>query len=802
MKDLYGKQYGKYRFLSIRQRLSQRLGLMHSDLRNLGRVLAKRPVVIPAFLIILCSFTCYYSASFLPSLLISILAAASGIYYSLYPVDRKISGISVFLVVIMLCSVLTYIGFFISSRLNAVIENGHLDSGKQQCVVMSVSYDLSGNLDMTVRLDSGALAKVRFYCEHGVFDPGDQLILFGNIREPDKAGNPGETDYREYLRKKGIIYTISCDRYSVVSEVDFPIAVTGFLQRLFFEFRSSVFEAVTASFDERFKALTAAVCIGDRSLISKSVERDFRLSCCSHLLAVSGTHFSGFLVCLPLILKALNIRRKNELLTHVVFCILIGCLTGWSDSVTRAAIMSICVIADREWLSALSLASMIMIVADPFCALSSGFQMSFCAVIAIKVYSVKISDFLLRLHLNEGFVNLISPAVSAFLGMIPFWSETSMRPDPEHLLIQIAGSFLAGCACTFFVPCVILCYLLPFWDRYLSSPLLLCLDALYKFVAAGGSLSVKSGMPVHLSKCLLVILGLVVFLYMIPPCMFRKIFMKPTAAVLAFAIGLESFSVLKRSDCRVVFADVGQGDCCLIITPDKTCLIDAGTYKEGSSTVCDLLDYYGIYQVDYCVMSHWDSDHAGGFAALSDQGRVKSILTSYVPSSDDKDKDKDVQEFFISNCSDPESELSFRSILSKILAGDRIDLSDSVYLDVLYPSEISGGGNESSLVVMLHIVGDEETSMLFTGDIGTATETFLIEKGIDLDCDILKVAHHGSKYSSSEEFIDACSPDIAVISVGAHNFYGHPSPQTLSRFDSYGCEIFRTDTEGAVVLEY
>jgi beta-lactamase superfamily II metal-dependent hydrolase len=386
--------------------------------------------------------------------------------------------------------------------------------------------------------------------------------------------------------------------------------------------------------------------------------------------------------------------------------------------------------------------------------------------------------------------------------MIPFWSETSMRPDPEHLLIQIAGSIIAGCACTFFVPCVILCYLLPFWDQYLSSPLRLCLDVLYKLVVTGSSLTVKSGMPVHLSKCLSVILGLTIFLYMIPPCMFRKILIKPAAAVLAFVIGLESFSVLKRTDCRVVFADVGQGDCCLIITPDKTCLIDAGTYKEGNSTVCDLLDYYGIYQVDYCVMSHWDSDHAGGFAALSGQGRIKSILTSYVPSSYVKDKDKDVQEFLISNCSDPESELSFRSKLSMVLAGDRIDLSDSVYLDVLYPSVSSGGGNESSLVVMLHIIGKEETSILFTGDIGTTTETLLIEKGIDLDCDILKVAHHGSKYSSSGEFIEVCSPDIAVISVGAHNFYGHPSSQTLSRFDSYGCEIFRTDTEGAVVLEY
>ena len=83
-----------------------------------------------------------------------------------------------------------------------------------------------------------------------------------------------------------------------------------------------------------------------------------------------------------------------------------------------------------------------------------------------------------------------------------------------------------------------------------------------------------------------------------------------------------------------------------------------------------------------------------------------------------------------------------------------------------------------------------------------STESLLIDSGIDIDCDILKVAHHGSKYSSSSAFIEACSPEIAVISVGKHNFYGHPAPDTLKRFDSYGCDVFRTDEEGAVIIEY
>ena len=129
-------------------------------------------------------------------------------------------------------------------------------------------------------------------------------------------------------------------------------------------------------------------------------------------------------------------------------------------------------------------------------------------------------------------------------------------------------------------------------------------------------------------------------------------------------------------------------------------------------------------------------------------------------------------------------------------------LSESVYFDVLYPSLNLGGGNENSLVLKLHITGSEETTILFTGDIGMSTETELLESGSDPDCDILKVAHHGSKYSSSVEFIESCSPDAAVISVGAHNFYGHPAPDTLSRLNSYGCEVFRTDEEGAVVMEF
>ena len=250
----------------------------------------------------------------------------------------------------------------------------------------------------------------------------------------------------------------------------------------------------------------------------------------------------------------------------------------------------------------------------------------------------------------------------------------------------------------------------------------------------------------------------------------------------------------------MVFADVGQGDCCLIMTKDLTCLIDAGTYDEGASTVSNLLDYYGIYRVDICIMSHWDVDHAGGIAALYDLGRTKQICASYVP--EQGAEDKDAREFFGAVGFDDGRREEYISSLESVCSGDRIFLSASVYLDILYPASGAGGGNEESMVAMLHIEGEESARILFTGDIGIKTEEKLLKSGMALDCDILKVAHHGSKYSSSADFIEACSPEAAVISVGKNNFYGHPAPEALERLDSYGCEVFRTDREGAVILNY
>ena len=787
--------YGKRNLSDLSARLKCRANLVAQDLGHLGLAASKRPFVIPAVSLLLLSFLSYLFCSVLPALLICLLTLAVSII--LFSRSKQLSAL---LIGILLCCAFLYCGFFISKRLNATADTG---GDTFNCTVTDLSRELSGETNFTIRLDGGAYAVLKYYGTEPYFDrlgSGDRMIVTGKLKVPEKAGNPGEFDYSEYLRKKGVRYILNCQSLEFSEKASFPLGISGSIKEFFFRLRLKVITVVGAAFDGDSKALLSAVCLGDKSLISDEVRRDFQMSCCSHLLAVSGTHFSGFMVCLPVFLNALRLKRRRAFLVHVIFCLLIGCFTGWSDSVTRAAIMSICVFAERDWLSALSLASAVMTLADPFCPLSSGFQMSFCAVLGIKVYSSKISSVFMKLHQNESISDALSVTISAGLGMIPFWSDISMRPDILHLLIQLIGSLLAGAACTCFVPCVLLCMLFPFWSGVLSAPLSLCLNALRRLVSWGCSLSEKGSAPIHLPKNFLILLAVVVFLFFIPPCMLKRLLLKLTALILAVAAGFVIFDGFKHTDCRVIFADVGQGDCCLIMTPDKTCLIDAGTYEEGASTVVDLLDYYGIYQVDYCIMSHWDVDHAGGIAALSEMGRTKAILTSYVPK--ENDLNADVLDFYKSTRLKDSSRQAFMSQLNYVTAGDRITLSDSVYIDVLAPASSTGAGNENSIVAMLNINAGEDTKILFTGDVGSLTETHLIEEKTDLDCDILKVAHHGSKYSSTEAFIAASSPSIAVISVGANNFYGHPAPATLERLESYGCNVFRTDQEGAVVLEY
>ena len=249
------------------------------------------------------------------------------------------------------------------------------------------------------------------------------------------------------------------------------------------------------------------------------------------------------------------------------------------------------------------------------------------------------------------------------------------------------------------------------------------------------------------------------------------------------------------SDDEIVFVAVGQGDCVHIRAEGRDILIDGGGsdgYNVGEKILMPYLLHEGAYKVDMALLTHLHADHYKGITELSAEYPVGvlGVPADYWESPDNKSK----------LTADAEK-------IIYILPDTRIDIADDIYVEPIWPADASvepfsiDDPNEHNTVYMIHYRG---IKVMVTGDLLEEDELEMIEyyEGTDvLKCDVLKVAHHGSKTSSSEAFLDAASPSVAVIQAGRNNFYGHPHAQTLERLEERGIKVCRTDLDGAVGVD-
>ncbi|MDD3102233.1 MAG: MBL fold metallo-hydrolase [Patescibacteria group bacterium] len=242
---------------------------------------------------------------------------------------------------------------------------------------------------------------------------------------------------------------------------------------------------------------------------------------------------------------------------------------------------------------------------------------------------------------------------------------------------------------------------------------------------------------------------------------------------------------------RVVFFDVGQGDSALIQTPEgKNILIDGGPDKN---VIYKLDKYIPITRrkIDLMILTHPDPDHLIGLVEVLRRWPVDQIVTNNTEETDSLyfEWKKLIQE---------------KNITPVIISEQRkIWLNDKIYLDFLWPiQELAGQSNKddnnpNSLVFKLV---DNQNKILFTGDATSEIEKILLDNNYDLQSQVLKVGHHGSKYSSDLNFLEKISPIYGVISVGQNNKFGHPSLRALTSLEEVGAEILRTDQNGDIVF--
>lgn len=598
---------------------------------------------------------------------------------------------------------------------------------------------------------------------------GRKVTVSGAVSLPDGRRNPGCFDYRRYLKGKGIFTILTTNKYKIKAfEVIYPV------RHAVSTCKASFYEKTKDHLDEHSFGMTAGILFGETSYMDDDFYTAFQSSGIAHILAVSGLHVN---MTYDLVRKLFGKKgsRSIDILSSVLILLYV-CLSNFSLSSIRASAMIILKIiafaAYRRYdsLSAITLIAASMILIDPYLIFDSGMQLSFTAAYTMAaVYPwLKQKISLLADSLKSDLIykagNALAPGLAAFAGTAPlcafhfnFFTPVSLLLNP--LAIASAGVIvpagLAGFVLSSLLPTALAEY-----AAYIDASILKLFCGLLEKINFLGSALASDASAVSPPPGLLILYYILLFLicsetrYILHrKKLYRRLaiietFLLALGIVLPFGLKMQnSIFPWDYGTAKITFLDVGQGDSVHIHYGGKDILIDGGGSmftNVGENTLKPYLLKNGIKKIDMAIVTHEDTDHCKGIYELNEIFEIEKIITN-----------KDVY------------------------------------------GNLQKDENDSCIVASLEIEG---CRFLFMSDADICRENYLLQAYPELKCDVLKIAHHGSAGSTGEEFVKSTDPSFAVISVGAGNNYGHPSPRVIELLDSCGIIYGRTDSCGAISL--
>ena len=535
--------------------------------------------------------------------------------------------------------------------------------------------------------------------------------------------------------------------------------------------------------------LVDALVIARRAELDAELRERYTRSGLAHLLSISGLHVAFFAAWLNVLLVRLRFNPRARFVAGTVVMLAYVWLLGFPAPATRSAAMLVLldiaklrqrVVAPRGFVA---LAALCVMLGDPWSVQSIGAWLSVAAVAAV-IWAGRATERHPRL------VRLFAPAAAATLLTAPITAYAFGTVAPIGVVANLVAIPLAGVA----VPGLMVALLLSSsWLAAGSGLCLALLDLVAKGAAAlpGGHFIMIAG-P-RAAALWLAVLGVAWWLWNSPR---RRWTIAARVSFTAAVLSLTSlFSAFPRlSDCQcltVTFLDVGQGDAVALRSPaGRWVLIDGGPrgpYGDaGRRVVVPFLRSHGATQLAAIVATHAHLDHFGGLPA---------VLDTFDPA-------------FVLEPGEPVPDAGYLGFLSAVESdgaewraarrGDRMEL-DGVTIDVLSPDSawaVSQTDINEQSVVLLVTYGS--TRLLLAGDAGMPTEMQLAGRVGHVT--LLKVGHHGSRWATSDRWLDELQPEDAVISVGARNRYGHPAPEALARLRAHGIRVFRTDELGTITF--
>lgn len=625
-------------------------------------------------------------------------------------------------------------------------------------------YIDNDKLVITIFGKEKVLCNYYFKDENNTFDYelGDKIKLFGKLKLPSNNSIFNGFNYREYLKYERINYIFDIDEIIKISNN----------KSIMYKLKNSIINIINKSPNKDY---LHTFLLGNNKYIDKEVMESYRINGISHLFSISGMHVSLLSMIILKLLK--NYKFKKEVV--ILFLLIYMTLTDFLPSILRSGIFFILIYLNKKFNLNISMFKLMIILLficvliDPYIVYKIGFQ-----------YSYTISFYLITFNqlINKSKNKLYKLFIVSFISFIVSVPIAINNFSQINVLSIFLNIFFVPIVSSIIFPLSLITFLFPFFNNLFTILINIFELLSITFSKIDNFIFIMS----KISTLFIIIYYIIISitLYFLSKNKYKYI------VSLMFIFVIHYNITIFNKGLEITYIDVGQGDSIFIKFPnDKSnILIDTGgkvTYgnlKNNYSVGKNIVDYLksmGIRKLDYLIITHGDFDHMGDSLYLIDKFKVENVIFNC--------GEFNVLEKELIKVLD-EKKIKYYSCIKEL----NIDNNKLYFLQTKkYDNE-----NDNSNVIYTELNGYK---FMFMGDAGVEKEKDILDKYNLANIDVLKVGHHGSKTSSSKEYIDEIKPKYAIISVGKNNRYGHPNKEVLNNLDN--SKIYRTDQDGSIMFK-
>lgn len=613
---------------------------------------------------------------------------------------------------------------------------------------------------------------------------GYKILVKGKVKKFQKASNLGQFNSYLYYKSLNIDFSVVTETITILENQE------NFVTDTLYQIRNSLgnnFDLITKKDTEN--ATFKAMLLGDSSEFTGDIKDLYQKGGILHIVCISGTHIGIVGMFLFVLLRKCGFDFRLSCLLCIVVVILYGIMTGFGVSAYRAVIMfSIGMFAKiigrtYDLLSALALASILILIENPYYIFNLGFLLSFGAVLGIGVVSPVINKALdVKSRIAKDFLTSVSVTFVTLPILLYFYYEFPIYSIFLNLIVIpissiVLASGILGCLCAEFS------ILLGTFMLGIGSYILKLYELLCKFSLKLPYSSIIIGKP---SVIQIIIYYGILFLVLYGLKKWKQKYL-----TILFLVMIVVITIRLPQGFWITFLDVGQGEGIVIHAKNNTTyMIDGGSSnvnEVGKYRILPFLKAKGIKKLNYSILTHPDADHTSGIIELIKTGYpIDSLVLPEIGVKDEAYME--LEQLAIG-----------AGIQLLYLHKGSIIRDGQLQMECLHPYKeyLPKSLNDYSIVLSLRY---DSLNMLLTGDLETKGENEVMEL-LKEDYDILKVAHHGSKNSTSSAFLKKLQAEYAIISCGENNRYGHPHEELLERLNDMGMHILTTKEKGAITIE-